>query len=300
MKLFYTLVFFLSFSLVSIAQTYTPFLAEGKVWVVDYLYEPEGWHCDVPYGGGECYTEYYKLSGDTIINNTSYQILWLRQRNNSIQAQNNSYGNFIRHAYLREDLIAQQVYMHRLSTIFDTYCSQTELANAEEVKIYDFSLNINESLDRCAGSYVIGNKYYDDALNGDTLVKFNEDYQECIGGFQGPTRYFFIVERESAYLQCVYLNGEAIYGSCSPQLLNVTSSSKEIAELKIYPNQVEDKLTLISGVNQTINIYDLLGNVVHSEPISKGETVIDLHFLAPQLYIVKGNTVSKKIVKLYF
>jgi hypothetical protein len=298
MKRFYISLLLLSLTSIGFSQTYTPFLAEGKIWVVDYLYEPDGWSCNVPDGGGECYTEYYKLAGDTIINSTSYQILWLKQRNNSMQAQNNSYGDFIRHAYLREDLVEQRVYMHRLSSLFDTYCDQTDFSNAEEVKIYDFSLNINESIDRCAGSYVIGNKYYQDVLNGDTLVKFNDDFQECFGGFQGPTRYFFIVARESAYLQCVYLNGEAIYGSCSAELLKIDSQKNKSEQLIIYPSLVEDFISVVSPITQQLYLYNMFGDMVYSQKLVKGKNTINLAYLDPQPYILKAGNTTKKIVKL--
>jgi len=302
MKSFYTLVFFLSFSAVSIAQTYTPFLAEGKIWIENYYadYTTEGWECDSPPGqNNECLTRYYVLNGDTMLDGNSYKIMWRRIRDNNPYVANNEYGPFNKVAYLRENQISRKVFIHETSSIlFETCLGTSPEYENNEMILYDFSLSINDTLKHCYYEEIINNKRNEKVVNGDSLMVFNSLYQEGLGNFYGPVQSFSIVEYRTTNLQCVYLNGEAIYGSCSPQLLNVKHNSNETAELKIYPNQVEDKLTLISGVNQTINIYDILGNVVHSEPISKGETVIDLHFLARQLYIVKGDAVSKKIVKL--
>jgi hypothetical protein len=303
MKLLYTTLAFLCFWNTGFSQSYTPFLVEGKIWIVDYVYEPNGWGCGNQYEGGECLTEYYKLNGDTLINDTSYQILWLKLRNNSPHAINNNYGVFRKHAYLREDTSSQQVFMHQMSQNFESYCGQSpSFSEAKEVEIYDFSLNVNDTLVRCTGSYKIREKHYEDVINSDTLVKFNEDYQEGIGGFQGPTRYFDIVERENARLQCVLIDDETMFGTCTPQLLNVADKRNVTSELHIFPNQVEDEVMVVSAVNQTIHVYSLLGNLVHSETITIGETKIDLSFLTPQIYLVKGSdengAVSKKIVKL--
>jgi hypothetical protein len=303
MKLLYTTLALLCFWNTGFSQSYTPFLVEGKIWVVDFVYEPNGWGCDVPQMGGVCSTEYYVLDGDTLLDNLNYQILWIKTRNNSSLALSNSYGSLSKHAYLREDTISQQVFMHRVSQDFELYCSQNPAFDtAQELKIYDFSLNVNDTLTRCFGTYAIRNKSFGNMFRGDSLVKFNEDYQEGIGGFQGPTRYFDIVERENAHLQCVLIDDETMFGTCSPQLLNVKDKRNVTSELHIFPNQVEDEVMVVSAVNQTIHVYSLLGNLVHSETITIGETKVDLSFLTPQIYLVKGSdengAVSKKIVKL--
>jgi hypothetical protein len=304
MKLLYTTLAFLCFWNTGFSQSYTPFLVEGKIWIVDYVYEPNGWGCGNQYEGGECLTEYYKLNGDTLINDTSYQILWLKLRNNSPHAINNNYGVFRKQAYLREDTSSQQVFMHQMSQNFESYCGQSpSFSEAKEVEIYDFSLNVNDTLVRCTGSYKIREKHYEDVINSDTLVKFNEDYQEGIGGFLGPTRYFNIVDNESVNLQCVSLYGEIMYGNCTAELMNMATVAVKKPTLHIYPNLVDDVVTIDSPSNQGMVIYNLVGNSVFTQKLVKGKNTIDLTHLKPQFYLIKavddtGDMIVKKIMKL--
>jgi hypothetical protein len=302
MKRFYISLLLLSLTSIGFSQTYTPFLAESKIWIENYYadYTTEGWECDSPPGqNNECLTRYYVLNGDTMLDGNSYKIMWRRIRDNNPYAANNEYGLLYPYAFLRENLDSQRVLMHENSLYFNEYCDGSlALTNNHEYKIYDFLLNKNDTVKTCNVTHIINKKYHQTLLNGDTLVDFDNLFMEGIGSFNGPLTELYNPEYAGSNLQCVYLNGVAIYGSCSPQLLNVKHNSNETSELKIYLNQIEDNLTIISGVNQTVNIYDLLGNVVYSELITRGETIIDLSFLTPQLYIVKGNAVSKKIVKL--
>lgn len=302
MKSFYTLVFFLSFSVVSLAQTYTPFLAEGKIWIENYYadYTTEGWECDSPPGqNNECLTRYYVLNGDTMLDGNSYKIMWRRIRDNNPYAANNEYGPFNKVAYLRENEISRQVFIHETSSIlFETCLGTTPEYENNEMILYDFSLSINDTLKHCYYEEIINNKRNERVVNGDSLMVFNSLYQEGLGNFYGPVQSFSIVEYRGTNLQCVYLNGEAIYGSCSAELLNIDSKKNKTEQLVIYPSLVEDFISVVSPTIQQLYLYNMFGNMVYSQKLVKGKNTINLDYLDPQPYILKAGNTTKKIVKL--
>jgi hypothetical protein len=300
MKSFYTLVFFLSFSTVSLAQSYIPLLNENLYW--DVAAYSQGHICDFH---DNLVPERYFIAGDIDFSNKTYKYF----SSFRFQPEHGSQPicppfviDTIARAtgiFLREDILEQKVYR------YDT-------EQNEEYLLFDFSVNIGDSvyIHDFGPTYATINKIDTIQTNdGKLRRRFFHNYEltgesyyiEGIGGVQSffisPVSFF-----ENGYFtMCVKTreNSEITNenGCYTFTAINDFDNSK-IPTLRIYPNQIEDDLTIISAVNQTINIYDLLGNAVYSEVITKGKTVVDLSFLTPQLYIVKGNTVSKKIMKL--
>lgn len=302
MKSFYTLVFFLSFSALSFGQSYIPLLNENLYW--DVAAYSQGHICDFH---DNIVPERYFIAGDIDFSNKTYKYF----SSFRLQPEHGSQpvcppfviDTIVRATgiFLREDILEQKVYR------YDTQQN-------EEYLLFDFSLNIGDSVyihdfgPKYATIYKIDTVQTND---GKFRRRFFHDYElsgesyyiEGIGGVQGffisPVSFF-----ENGYFtMCVKTkeNTEITNenGCYTFTAINEFNNPK-LSTLRIYPNQVEDNLTIISSFNETIIMYDLLGNVVYSTEITKGENTIDLSFLSPQVYIVRGskNVAGKKIVKL--
>ena len=62
-----------------------------------------------------------------------------------------------------------------------------------------------------------------------------------------------------------------------------------ISEVSLYPNPVEDQLTVVLSASETglIAIYNISGNCIHSTSLSDGTNIIDLGALTAGVYLVK-------------
>ncbi len=307
MRFMYAFTFFLfSFSIYS--QSYKPFLAEGKIWVEDYWSDADmpGWGCDGPPDNkNECHTDYYKIEGDTVINNVPYKIMYRRSKNNSPYAESNEYGSFYTYAFLREDTQLKQVFIHESSFYFNLNeaCSDFFEFQNQEFKFYDFGLNIGDTIKSCHfGNTIIFREPFKQEFNGDSLLNYNGFFVESLGYLNGPLAEIENAEYGGTSLKCVYVDGVSLYGYCSSEMLSVESEAKSSNPLTIFPNQVENNLTINSPINQTIMVYDLLGKQVYAASIIKGKNIIDLSFLTPQLYVLNASNgkarVSQKFMKL--
>lgn len=68
-------------------------------------------------------------------------------------------------------------------------------------------------------------------------------------------------------------------------------------EVSIYPNPTKDILHIPNGVFQTIEIFNIQGQRVWKENISKTQSTIDINQLSQGTYYLKGGQFTKKIIK---
>jgi len=307
-------VYYLAFILISLkiqAQTYVPFPDYGAVW--QEVLKP------YPPGPMPSYLEHnqYAVSGDTLINNTSYIKLYKTQYDvNCSQFYN---GPFFTGG-LRNDTTARKVYF---LNAFDS----------QEYLLYDFSLEVGDIVPQTFNNTSYPNLLVDSidsVFIGDRYRKrflYQEPFMdpieviEGIGAGSGLLEYMYQFEL-IYYLRCFHQN-DSIYWintywagtSCHLETdtclaISVPEITVDKGFLEIYPNPAR-KLILIHynfpGTDQSndirLEVYDVFGEKFRESLItgSNDEVIYDVSGLTNGIYILTinqglSNSLNKKFL----
>jgi hypothetical protein len=81
--------------------------------------------------------------------------------------------------------------------------------------------------------------------------------------------------------------------------VSISSGVEEISGLtNLYPNPATDKLTFSSNENGTVEVLNLMGEIVNSKSVVNGVNQLDVSVLSAGIYIVRlqGSSVSVKVI----
>lgn len=224
---------------------------------------------------------------------------------NSIQYLTFTPNTFLYDVVVREDTILKRLYAY-------------DVVNDKEYVIFDFSLNIGDTLpSNFSVLDLLGNFEADSIaiITGmDTVYLFdvsprrrfhitpttNPAYFEYyfLEGLGGPMG--FISSRPVVYLglsyrlQCLVDNNVAIYGHCIP----LDIDEEENNNLKVYPNPFTHHLQIKSSLPTFMYVYNILG-----EEIYRSSSLLMSHSLSTEsypsgIYMIKGVDVDGDITFL--
>lgn len=244
-----TVLFHLLFaSLLMQAQTnvYHPFPDSNAVWRVDEWSNPP---CAPP--SYYCGSFYYALTGDTVIGSFTYHKI-----NNSPVA-------------IREDTASKKVFVIN-------YCSSSDTL------LYDFSLNVGDTLKQCAisgGTLIVTS--IDSILVGSSYRKqFNVSggYPFSIiegigstGGLLGLSGGWIGGNNElTCFVQdkiLLYDSG-AFVDSCGALINGLNTPAINNIMITVFPNPIHDHAIFILHITNTstvsLNIYNAIGNLIET------------------------------------
>ncbi|MFP4664806.1 MAG: T9SS type A sorting domain-containing protein [Bacteroidales bacterium] len=266
------------------AQEYIPLLQDGKIWNFTTEYYPEA-----PDNPGDTITISYLLSGDTVINSTTYQILYQIACAETANVQ--PAGDPV--AFLRENTDSQRVFIY---------------SEGEELLLYDFSLQEGDTVH---GEDYAFESHLDMVVTQTDSILINENYckqidfnvtddnnwtsgwTESTGGvslldyIKGDTWY-------SEILNCLYEDGLLVYydteyNDCCPEVTGIEDENVHHANLKIYPNPAMNTVQIEFNDSEPahVSILDIRGKLVHKAPLESGKAEIDLSHLPAGVYVAK-------------
>ncbi|HRY32195.1 MAG TPA: T9SS type A sorting domain-containing protein [Bacteroidales bacterium] len=274
--------------------TYHPFPEDNAAWSVSY----GGWEPDY------CYDRYYHMAGDTVINAMSYHQIhyygWV------------GFPSFLTHmcdnwiydsepAYfcaIRQDTGLKQVYF-------------IPWGDTTEALLYDFSLNVGDTLNTFNCPYSIGARVVsiDSMMIGNgyrksfqvEMLSMQTKLIEGIGSITGLVEGLFVFE-SGGHLDCFSQNGQQLYpftgGNCE-LVMNFNHTTETKDKLKISPNPVITEF-LIETPNQfqnaTFQLFTLPGVSVQEVSLLGSQTLIKRNGLPGGIYFYripdKGNLIS--------
>lgn len=286
MKTLITLIFGITISSLLLSQNYFPIVQENNEWSVLTVIESGPYPWDTTY-----WTETFKLSGDTVIDNQTYKTVYKSQAEFPV---NWNYWGGIR----EED---QKIWRKGTN-------------NSPERLIYDFNLSVGDTMWVYEVDPMVVDSIGFELINNETrkhiyfsypdYPSLTELWIEGIGSNRG------ILEPGSAtfvgggfWLLCMKENGEIIY--YNPNYNNCFLIT-EIAEInntliQIYPNPAQDKIKIKNSGNlkiESISIIDLKGQKLME--FEKTLTLLDLSKISTGIYLIKliheNGEITKKII----
>jgi len=289
--------FLLSISIILLqqvyAQEYNPTAVEGVHWVIRYddnsTFEPV-----------DGLWEYF-ASGDTIVNGLTYKKILKRdlvitQNGPPFEAEED-YQLF---GLIRDDTINKKVYAIQLLENYN-FCPV-----AEEYLLFDFSLNIGDTVNLCIHpdffDFVIQDISTSTVLGFTTRIFTSwESLYEGMGSNYGLFEDMFApFKKNKRYVYSTFL-----YYYCREEPCNLfvsTDYHMESKSVEIYPNPTNSVLNITSENENKISrisIYNSLGQKVLE--INKSVNQIDLSNLKKGIYFIEfetdGKHIRKKIIK---
>ena len=114
-----------------------------------------------------------------------------------------------------------------------------------------------------------------------------------------PVRYLFVKENDGNLLEVIANND---FGPIGDTRWTIVKASSGIAEQKenniqLYPNPVDDWLTVSCGENNRIEIRDLKGSLLYSGLLSGKDARLNVSFLNAGFYLVSIEGKNFKIIK---
>ena len=286
---------FYFFSALLFSQDYVPLLDDYNEWQVTNCY----------FG---CLTDVYYTDGDTITDGHNYKIL-------------DGYHFISRTILLREDILEKKVFLNFIQATGNT-----------EYLLYDFSLNIDDSIDmknpispflENAGYYnldsiipralVNGNDYrhfYLSPSESNIVSTTNAIWIEGAGSLSLITAPSGEPDINGAgHLSCFYKNGDYFYtnldsiDSCEPTvILNINESNYPLSDIIVSSNNILNSCHLINLENiKLIDIYNINGKKVASyHNYGNKELKFDTTSYQAGIYfiIVYTNQFKKKTIKI--
>jgi hypothetical protein len=286
---------FYFFSTLLFSQDYVPLLDDYNEWQVTNCY----------FG---CLTDVYYTDGDTIADGHNYKIL-------------DGYHFISRTILLREDILEKKVFLNFIQATGNT-----------EYLLYDFSLNIDDSIDmknpispflENAGYYnldsiiprplVNGNDYrhfYLSPSESNIVSTTNAIWIEGAGSLSLITAPSGEPDINGAgHLSCFYKNGDYFYtnldsiDSCEPTvILNINESNYPLSDIIVSSNNILNSCHLINLENiKLIDIYNINGKRVASyHNNGNKELKFDTTSYQAGIYfiIVYTNQFKKKTIKI--
>jgi type IX secretion system substrate protein len=285
-KAILTIVIILFFN-VSFSQTYHKLIRPNTYW--DILHVETSQICGLS-GGSR-----YFFQGDTVLNGIQYNLVQAYPIVNinpgpfcSPFAVNGSQFYFA-NAIMREDTIAQKVYVY-------------EIGSFSESLLYDFTLVAGDTLKSAYASQgltliidsVSTVSLFNSASRRIFYLSNNEYYIEGIGSSQGLFTPIVIAIGFWEEVECVIDNNVQLWGGTQPcygfvgidELINN-------AHINIYPNPVRDILYVKSRFIGELQFFDKTGRLVMSKNLNESTSVIDISGIASGLYFYRYETKSK-------
>ena len=286
---------FYFFSTLLFSQDYVPLLDDYNEWQVTNCY----------FG---CLTDVYYTDGDTIADGHNYKIL-------------DGYHFISRTILLREDILEKKVFLNFIQATGNT-----------EYLLYDFSLNIDDSIDmknpispflENAGYYNLDSIIPRPLVNGSDYRHFylspsesnivsttNAIWIEGAGSLSLITAPSGEPDINGAgHLSCFYKNGDYFYtnldsiDSCEPTvILNINESNYPLSDIIVSSNNILNSCHLINLENiKLIDIYTINGKKVASyHNYGNKELKFDTTSYQAGIYfiIVYTNQFKKKTIKI--
>jgi len=213
-------------------------------------------------------SRYLYCNGDTIINGSSYQKIFLKYLKipNHLAYPYVEYEHEVLYNLLREDIESKKVY--RMSS-----------ANYESL-LYDFSLNIGDKLPSNASYTLSGIDSIETNSGKHKRFTFQNDngkqvyWYEGIGNPADPFASYSTLSSTSEYTQlyCMYQNDSTIYQNCRlsdvdcadyVRLQTAFPAIMDVPEM-IYPNPTRGKVQIVASPSPvySVSISDALGRIV--------------------------------------
>jgi len=293
-----SIIIFMILSLNLKAQEYYPMEKEGAHWI-------EGIESEAGMGQLEFLWEHH-INGDTLINGENYKKVYRRDLilTESQAPPFEGAEPYYLVAVIRDDAVNRKVY----AIVFEEYINGDCPLN-EEYVLYDFSLEINESIDFCTYQ-----GYGDDVLTNIIEGSDSRDYvsntglyfTEGIGGENGLFEGIFtplMPLKNSNYIPYPKLIDYCPYNDCVFILSN--SNIPNAQQLKIYPNPAKDFVVFKLPNNMStisLKVFDISGKLIKELVTNENEvqwdcqnTVAGIYFYSTQI----GNIIynGKVIIK---
>ena len=295
MKKSIILIAFLIITGISTSQTLN-IVDTAKLWNVVNCYNYAST------SGSGCWMESFKFMGDTTFGGVQYKKLIV---------STDSLFSWTYHSAYREDISQGKVYRY---------------TNSGEILFYNFSLITGNTFDfqihglnTSTKVSQIGSTTTLDGVQRQSIIfdlyvtpdsrNYNEEWYQGIGSSFGlpyvshPQWDDPEIDHE---LICVWDNGIEIwhnlnYQSCwviSPGTTQINKNQEKI-ELSVFPNPTSDIITINFDINENLEyaIYSTLGELVLTGTINSYNKVIDLSILTPNIYFLKANNQTLKLIK---
>ena len=250
------IIAFLTSSITFAQNPYHPLIDTGKTWNV---MDGNGW------GSSMTYT--YKCEGDTVINDTSYRILYSSDAEFPV--------SWIKRGFIRED-DAHRVYYSRYLVNDTSYF--------EPLIVYDFNAGLNDTLTinsfvgygptevniviTAVDSVLIDNEYRKKIHF--SCLDYSYEYNfwiEGIGSNNGllETGFYCYITCPVIELLCVKEQGKIIYQneyyeSC--YIVNIEENNQENQAYNIYPNPAGEYLYIVPEFhNNSTTVFTLFNSI---------------------------------------
>jgi len=288
MKTLITLFFGLTISGLIYSQDYYPIVQENNEWSTLIIIQAGPYPWDTTF-----WTDNFKLSGDTVIDNQTYKTVYKSQEEFSV---NWNYWGGIR----EED---QKVWLKGTN-------------NYPERLIYDFTLNIGDTINLWDEDPMIVDSIIYKPINNENRKHIyfsypgypllSEFWIEGIGSNRG------IFESGSGtfvggttWALCMKENGDLIYMNPNYNNCFLITEIEESRNLliEVYPNPAQDKIKIQNTENikiESISIIDLKGQKLLE--FENNKTELDLSEISTGIYLLKvtyekGEIIRKLIVE---
>lgn len=296
MKSNYLIVLLLTvYNLQLFSQDYEPVIKEGSFWDVENGVSGVSY----PSTGDR-----YRVSGDTIINNITYKKLQkapIRTSNeNLLWLSDDKFINSnefidLKHIFLREDIQEKKIYVYSYD-----YSNGTK----KEYTYCDFNLNIgDEMVNAFVYSYYTSKLKVTNIYQSSIYNKTNYDlgllgsYVEGIGKISSPFEPYTVPPLSEGHVfSYIYCYGNSSNQNSCIQVLN--TKTNQLSSVKIYPNPVENILTIINTESVTVKIFSTTGAFLKNiKP--QNDLKVDVSSLKSGIYILEiSNSKGKKRSKL--
>lgn len=201
----------------------------------------------------------------------------------------------------------------RQDTTSTVYIKEYE---GDEVPLYDFSLELNDTFFVSDFCYLIVNEIDSISLNnGEMRKRLKMERQgadigfdfwiEGIGSKYGVISHFDACATDYADdLLCFYSNSELLYPSFPASCFITPVREIEQTNIKVFPNPLEDILVIEDDELslKAFAIYDASGKKIMCNSLTSNSNTINLEELKSGFYILrlidkKGNLFSQKLIK---
>lgn len=277
-----------------LAQNYKPLLDNFNEWHLTYCYHG-------------CLTDVYYTDGDTIVDGKNYKIL-------------DGYHFISRTLLLREELDSRKVYLNLVARTGNT-----------EYLLYDFSLNIGDSIDiknpispfpTDGGFYKVdsivsqeladGNEYrhfYLSPTPTNTISNTTAEWIEGIGSLSlinAPGGYPDI--NSVGHLSCFFKNGELFYSNthsssgCEPVILSNDIGSSSLEKITLNTLIKDGQCQMHNTENiRFIDVFDLNGRkLTKIKTNGQEQLTLDFSNFSTGMYLIVAHSekFQKKVFKV--
>ncbi len=279
---------------VTFGQEYHKMINESFYW--DVPYADMGYICS---GFGDTGPFRYSISGDTLINNTSYSKIFISSfiNLNIPPAPNcppfavDTVFSLFPYYFLREDTVERKVWR------YSTFSGEDEL-------LYDFTLlqgDSIENIETCSFHTIdtiyniitndgISRKKYE--FGGSQWIFPGGFYIEGIGGAGGLFEVPFYFFEEGSWLMCVKDNNNTIYGNynCYDFISSVPDIDNNL-HINMYPNPTSGKFWINNPNNKqdfiSVEIFNSFGKKLMVFKTSEDLIPIDLSEKPKGVYLIR-------------